>query len=478
MTTIPTMTMTSNNISSAVTIAAISTPPGKGGVAVIRISGAEALSVAERIFRPRSGRSVRNMPPRVQIYGDIMYNGEDIDDGLATYFPAPFSYTGGDIIEISCHGGILLSAKVLESTLIGGARLAAAGEFTKRAFINGKLSLTDTEAIGLLLEAESEAQIKLAKSSSRSHLSAKIDGIRGLLVSLLSSIFARLDYPEEDLGELSCEDIVSGIDNVIRELDSLLATWSTGKAVAEGIKTVICGKPNVGKSTLYNALVGEDAAIVTSIPGTTRDVLERKATLGKVLLHLYDTAGIRESASDAVEAIGIERSRKKLKDAELIFTLFDATSSPTDEDYDIIEAVSGVDAVKLAIINKTDICANTENLHSVLSKSGFSGIYEISAEQDGAQALSKLTDAVEALFIDGEISIGNDAIVSSARQHAALLTAKEHLKTAKAAYVSGLPEDAAASDIELALGAIGELDGRAVSEAVVADIFSKFCVGK
>ena len=468
--------MTSNNFSE--TVAASSTPPGKGGVAVIRISGAEALAVGARIFRPRGGRAVADVPPRVQIYGDIMYRGEDIDDGLMTYFPAPNSYTGEDTVEISCHGGVLLSAKVLEGALLAGALPAGPGEFTRRAFMNGKLSLTETEAIGLLLDAESEAQIKLTRSASRGRLVGKIEDIRGLLVSLLASIFARIDYPDEDLGELSGEDITDGIDGIMGELDSLLSTWRTGRAVVEGIKTVICGKPNVGKSTLYNALIGEDAAIVTDIPGTTRDVLDRSVPLGKVMLHLYDTAGIRRMPSDAVEAIGIERSREKLAEAELVLALFDAASPLSGEDYEIIEALTVTSAPKIALINKTDICSVTENLGNVLSKSGFCGIYEISAERGSEEALATLRTAAEELFCDGEISIGDDAIVSSARQHAALLRAREYLATAKDAYLSGLPEDAAASDIELALGAISELDGRAVSEAVVADIFSKFCVGK
>ena len=459
------------------TIAAISTPPGKGGVAVIRISGKDALAVAEKMFSPRGKYIVANLPPRMQIYGNILHSGEEIDDGLITYFPAPNSYTGEDIIEISCHGGMLVSAKVFESALISGATAAARGEFTKRAFVNGKLTLTETEAVSMLLEAESHAQIKLSRASSRGKLKTALEEIRERLVSLLSSAFARIDYPEEDLGDFSDDEMLLMIDAIRKNLDTLISTYKTGRAVGEGISAVICGKPNVGKSTLYNLLVGENAAIVTDIPGTTRDVLEKKIPIGDVMLKLYDTAGIRGGSVDTVEAIGIERSREKIDNAELVLALFDSRRALDGEDREIIEYLADKSCEKIAVITKCDETSTPEILEQ-LKNDGFENILEISSKENPEGALDSLTREIMRLFTDEKITIGEDAVISSARQNAALVKAKSFLDTASEALRFGLPQDAVSSDVELALGAIGELDGRGVSEEVVSDIFAKFCVGK
>ncbi len=462
----------------ATTIAAIATPPGKGGVAVIRISGDEALAVSEKIFVPRGKYSPKEKP-RFQIYGDILYQGEVIDDGLLTYFPGPNSYTGEDIIEISCHGGMLVSSMVLEAAFSSGAVIAAPGEFTKRAFVSGKLSLTETEAISLLLEAESESQIKLSRPSSRGILSERIEKIRSELTSVLSSIYARIDYPDEDLGELEDDTIMNMLDASIFDISKLMLTYRTGRAIKDGINTVLCGKPNVGKSTLYNLLSGEDAAIVTDIPGTTRDVLERRVPLGSVILRLFDTAGIRDGAEDKVEAIGIEKSIEKINSSELIFVLFDSETGIDKEDEKILEFIKGSPAFKAALITKCDKGGEAVlKMREYLSECGFESIMSISAAKSPEDTRLALASLCDKLFIDEKIRIGDDAVISSARQYASLSKAKDFLKGAYEAYASGLPSDAASSDIELALGAVSELDGRAVSEAVVSDIFSKFCVGK
>lgn len=479
--------MTISNMFYGTTIAAISTPPGKGGVAVIRISGADALKIAEKIFRPRGKTALDKIPPRLQIYGDIIYDSEQIDDGLITYFPGPKSYTGEDVIEISCHGGILVTKMVLESAFIAGAVPAERGEFTKRAFVNGKLTLTETEAISMLLEAESTAQVKLSREKSRTKLKAVTEEIRGDLVSTLSSVFARIDYPDEDLGEMTSGEVLESILGAKRKVDELISTYKTGKAVMLGVPTVICGKPNVGKSTLYNLLVGEDAAIVTDIPGTTRDVLEKNVPLGNVMLKLYDTAGIREGKIDTVEAIGIERSMEKIESAELVLALFDSNSELDCEDLKIVKSLNNTSAVKIGILTKNsesvnntsqnsgNICTKTEK---ALLERGFEKVLKISAKERADDARMQLSKIVESLFCDEKITIGEDAIVSSARQYAALVRAADYLSTAADAIKIGLPEDAVSSDVELALGAISELDGRAVSEEVVSDIFAKFCVGK
>lgn len=459
------------------TIAAISTPPGKGGVAVIRISGKDALEIAGKMFAPRGKYNVSELPARVQIYGNILYLGEEIDDGLITYFPAPNSYTGEDIIEISCHGGMLITSKVLESALVSGASLAERGEFTKRAFVNGKLTLTETEAVSMLLEAESEAQIKLSRASSRGKLKCALAEIREKLVSLLSSTFARIDYPEEDLGDFTDTEMLNYISVLRESIKNLISTYKTGKAVNEGIATVICGKPNVGKSTLYNLLLGENAAIVTDIPGTTRDVLEKKIPIADVMLRLYDTAGIRGGEVDAVEAIGIERSREKIDTAELVFALFDSTRGLDGEDSEIIDYLFTKECEKVALITKCDE-GGSAVLYEALKQRGFESIIEISGKTKPDEALSAISCEVMRLFTDEKITLGEDAVISSARQNSALVRALSYLDTASEALSLGLPQDAVSSDVELALGAVGEIDGKEVSEEVVSDIFAKFCVGK
>jgi tRNA modification GTPase len=336
-------------------IAANSTPPGKGGVAVIRMSGEGAFEIAKKVFLPFSGKDLDDYRPRSQIYGYIIYNGEKIDDGMLTCFPAPRSYTGEDTVEISCHGGILVTRTVLEALFAAGATPAQAGEFTRRAFINGKLSLSEAEAIGTLLEATSHEQIRLSASPARAKLLEAINGIRTSLIDVMSSIYARIDYPDEDLGEFSDEETVERLCTVRESLSRLIDTYRTGRAINEGISTVIAGKPNVGKSTLYNLLVGEDAAIVTDIAGTTRDILERTVSLGRVSLRLTDTAGVRSGELDKVEEIGIERSKEKITSSELILAVFDLSREVDESDLTLIGEIAKADGYKVCVLNKRDL---------------------------------------------------------------------------------------------------------------------------
>ncbi len=457
-------------------IAAISTPPGKGGVAVIRMSGEGAFEIIDKLFYPRSGKPLSSYPFREQVYG--IFKDEDgvIDDCLVTRFKAPYSYTGEDIAEISCHGGILVTRSVLEALYRKGAVPAEAGEFTKRAFINGRMSLTEAESVGNLLDAASREEIKLHSSTSREKLAQKICEIRMKLTDLLSSMFARIDYPDEDLGDFTREEISERLLNLKETTETLLATYRTGRAVSEGIKTVICGKPNVGKSTLYNLLVGDDAAIVTDIPGTTRDVLEATVSLGKARLRLCDTAGVRSGeALDAVEKIGIEKSRKMIEKSELLFAIFDLSVPIDEKDQAILDAVKSSNAAKIAIYNKTD----KERLFDLGPTKGlFDAEIFISAKLCEKEAVSSLSLIVDRLFTDEKINLGNDAVISSARQHSTLARALDSINDSVSALRLGLSEDLIAGDVERALGAIADLDGRSVSEEVTNDIFSKFCVGK
>ncbi len=457
-------------------IAAISTPPGKGGVAVIRISGEGTLEIADKIFLPVLGKKLSEYHPRLAVYGRIIDGGEVIDDGVAVKYSAPHSYTGEDTVEISCHGGILITRTVLEAIFKAGARPAEAGEFTKRALINGRVSLTEAEAIGNLVEARSRAEIKLTACPARRRLIEKIDNIRKALSELMSSVYARIDYPDEDLGDFDEPELSEALYKIKDKMSHLLSTYRTGRAITEGIPTAIVGKPNVGKSTLYNLLSGSDAAIVTDIPGTTRDVLTSTLPLGNVLLRISDTAGIRSGESlDTVERIGIERSRKAMEECELLFAIFDVSAPFDAEDAELLEAIKNVGGAKIAILNKTDRA-------SKFDKSKLEGIFEevieISAERAEDEAIGALTKTVERLFLDERITVGEDAVISSARQHAALARALEFVTLAADALKSGVAQDAVSSDLERALGAIAELDGREVSEEIVNGIFSKFCVGK
>ena len=457
------------------TIAAVSTPPGKGGVAIIRISGFDALSIAASVFRPASKKDFKEATPRMQTRGDIYYGDEMIDDGMATYFKAPNSYTGEDTVEIACHGGALVTRTVLEAVLAAGARTATAGEFTRRAFIGGKISLTEAEAIGNLLEAESLEQVKLSAGKSRELLSTRIAEIREALTSVLSSIYARIDYPDEDLGDFTDEETVKILKTVKQKIELLRSTYQTGKAINEGISTVICGKPNVGKSSIYNLLLGRDAAIVTDIEGTTRDVLSEKIPLGRVMLNLSDTAGVRSNTQDLIEKIGIDRSYERISESELILAVFDLSRDFDAADGELIAKIKESSAAKIALLNKSDLDAkfDTNMLDGI-----FDLTLKISADKGAEEAIATLAHSVDSMFTDEKISVGSEAIVASARQNAELTRALELLDSAISAYELGISTDAASSDVELALGAIAELDGKAISEEVVADIFSKFCVGK
>ncbi|MBO5682675.1 MAG: tRNA modification GTPase, partial [Clostridia bacterium] len=308
------------------TIAAISTPLGKGGVALLRISGAEAVSIAERVFEPLCRLPLSECEHSKMYYGNIYERnaiGERvcIDDGMAVVFRAPRSFTGEDTVEITCHGGALITKCVLEAILAAGARPAEAGEFTRRAFLSGRLDLTKAEALGSLLEAENRNQLRLARNTMKGTLSAKTRELYEELRTILGGVYARIDFPDEDLAEMSTDEMQEGLEAVLDKTKKLASTYRTGHAVNDGIKTVICGPANAGKSSVYNRLTGEESAIVTDIAGTTRDILRDTVTLGKATLRISDTAGLR-ATEDTVESIGIKRALAEIDSAELILAVF------------------------------------------------------------------------------------------------------------------------------------------------------------
>ncbi|MBR4880520.1 MAG: tRNA uridine-5-carboxymethylaminomethyl(34) synthesis GTPase MnmE [Clostridia bacterium] len=448
-------------------ISAISTPYGRGGVALIRVSGKGAIEMCDKIFKGK--KPLCELEANKAVYGNIVLNDEVIDDGVFTVFRAPRSFTGEDTVEICCHGGILITQKVLSATYTAGARPAEAGEFTKRAFANGRLSLSEAEAVIDLIDAESNEQLKLARSHANGVMTRAIESIREELVSLISQIYVFVDYPDEDLSDVTPEEATERTRVLLTKVEKLCRSYGTGKVIREGIDTVICGKPNTGKSSLLNALSGYDRAIVTSVPGTTRDTVEERINLGRLTLNLCDTAGIH-ATEDEVEKLGIERSIKKIADAQLTLAVFDGSSPLDKEDKEVIAKLDPVTSI--IIINKGDIgCVLSEK-----DFDGFENIVYISAKNN--EGTEKLTEIVEAMFMSNAIDYTKDAIISNARQFACAETARASLENALDALTAGYTPDVGAMELELALGALSELDSRKVSEEVVNAIFSRFCIGK
>ena len=450
------------------TIAAVSTPRGKGGIAVIRVSGDGAAEIAARVF----SADLTAKPPRTAVYGKIyapLPDGgcEVVDDGVAVLWRGPNSYTGEDVLEISCHGGVLVTQAVLEAVLAAGARMAQAGEFTRRAFLNGRLGLGQAEAVGALLEAKTRSQLALSQGGAR--CAELAEQLRSVAVSCMAAI----DFPDEDLREMSREEMISATAEAVSGLRTLAATWRTGRAVAEGIPTVLCGRANVGKSALYNRLVGRDAAIVTAIAGTTRDMLTETVEFGGVTLRLTDTAGLRET-EDPVEAIGVGRARNALAEAELVLAVFDGASALDEDDEAMLGLLPTLEAATFVLANQADRGLLPETVERL--RAAGKPVALISAET--GEGMDALADAVAGRFLDGSLDLREDAIVTGARQYAALVRAAEAAETALIALRDGMPEDLCCVDLELALGALDEVDGRAVSEDIVGEIFSRFCVGK
>lgn len=459
------------------TIAAISTPQGKGGVALIRISGPEANAVGDRIFKRINGKTVSESPARTALFGEIVdpLNGHRIDTGLCTRFAAPNSFTGEDTVEICCHGGILVTRAVLGAALAAGARRAEAGEFTRRAFAAGKLSLNEAEALGMLLDAGTEAQLKLSRGGMSGALSTACDGLRREITTLLEDIYARVDFPEEDLGSIADEEVISRLSDLINSAKKLAATYSTGRAVAEGIPTVICGRTNAGKSTLYNLLVGSDEAIVTDIEGTTRDILTATVSFGGVTLLLSDTAGLRETAEE-VERIGIRRAEEKIDSAELVLFLIDSSRAPSEDDVALAERLESHPGKVIAVLTKSDLDKNDD---AVALASRFE--LKVTLSVKSGFGCDELEALINRLFIDGELDTERDAVIASARQHDALVRVIDALSEAWSSLSDGFPPDVAGVCLEDAAARLCELDGRghgAVGADIADGIFSRFCVGK
>ncbi len=461
------------------TIAAVSTPRGKGGVALIRISGDRAIELAQKVFKPAGTNNLGDVEARRQVYGriyapDAKGHAEMIDDGMATVFLSPASFTGEDTVEICCHGGMLVTETVLSACLAAGCRPALPGEFTRRAFVSGKIGLSQAESLGALLEAKTYDQLLLSRNGLDGGLGAKVRTVYESLRSVMASMYAKIDFPDEDLSSMTPDEIINSLATAKAELEKLAATYKTGRAVAEGIKTVICGRTNAGKSSLYNRIVGRDAAIVTDIEGTTRDIIEETVPFGGITLRLCDTAGLRRT-TDRVESIGIGRANAALSEAELVLAVIDSTRGLDEDELESLKKISTLPCCKIAVLNKCDASQLCRETVETANKT-FEHTVQISALS--GEGMDGLSDIISSLFREGDIDLRHDAVVTGARQYSSVLRGMEGLENALSALCSGLPFDLCSSDIELSMSALSELDGRQVDEDIVAEIFSHFCVGK
>lgn len=451
------------------TICAIATPMAMGGISVIRISGEKAIEIGASVFSTANGKDVEKMEGYTCAYGKIISDGVEIDDGIITVFRAPKSFTGEDVCEISCHGGIYVTKQVLRAIIKNGAVPAQAGEFTKRAFLNGKMSLTQAEAVMDVISAQGEQALRAAVSSHEGALYSRIRKITDKLVSILGELAAWVDYPEEDLPDIEFNALQASLSECIAELDKLLLSYDSGRILREGIDTAIVGKPNVGKSTLMNLLLGYERSIVTDIEGTTRDIVEESARIGEIVLRLSDTAGIHDT-EDIIEGVGVNLAKKKISEADLIIAVFDNSRKLTDEDFSVIESVK--DKACIAVLNKTDLEPEVDI--NVL-KEYFNYVIEISAKNN--KGIDELKSALEEIFRLNQFD-ATSGIIANERQKQCVEEARKHLVSANDVLVMGETYDAVTVLIDKAADDLLELSGEKATEAVVNDVFSRFCVGK
>lgn len=449
------------------TIAAIATPPGVGGIGIIRISGPKAIAVADQVTRLRHG-SLAQRKGYTCAYGRVYDEDEVLDEVVATVFREPNSYTGEDVVELSAHGGTYLLQRILQAVCRAGACLAGPGEFTKRAFLNGKLDLTQAEAVIDLISAQGRQSARAALSARDGALYRKAKEVSDLLVGEAAKLAAWIDYPEEDIEEAERDSIGCTLANGKVVLSGLLETYGTGKMIREGIETVIVGRPNAGKSTLMNLLADCERSIVTEMAGTTRDVVSDTVRLGDVVLHLSDTAGIRETG-DAVERIGVARAEDAIGKAQLVLAVFDGSEGLDENDLRVIRQCKGATAI--ALVNKNDL---PQVLDTKLLEKEFEHVVFLSAKKGEADCLR---ETVERLFSLGAFDPAA-AMIANERQRESVARALDNIQQGSQALAQGVSLDAVGICIETAIDALMELTGEKAGEAVVNEIFARFCVGK
>ena len=453
------------------TIAAVATAMAGSGIGIIRISGDDAITVADSVFQMKSGKKLSEMPTHTVHYGYVHDGEEVLDEVMAVLMRGPKSYTREDTVEIDCHGGVYVVKRVLETVLLHGARVAEPGEFTKRAFLNGRIDLSQAESVMDMIQAKNEFALKSSMKQLTGFVSETIREIRAEVLHEIAYIESALDDPEH----ISLEGYPSRLRAVVEEIsgqiEKLLADSDNGRILKEGISTVIVGKPNAGKSSLLNTLVGEERAIVTDIAGTTRDVLEEQINLNGILLNVTDTAGIRET-EDVVEKIGVQRAKEYLKDADLVIYVVDTSTELDENDFQIMELLSDRNAIIL--MNKSDLESKTDAAE--IKKRLDKRIISVSAKE--RTGMDELEAAIREMFLHGQVSFDDEIFITNVRHKAALQAALDSLRLVVQSIEDGMPEDFYSIDLMNAYEELGSIIGEAVEDDLVNEIFSKFCMGK
>ena len=452
------------------TISAISTATGNGGIGLVRMSGKEAIEIADKLFVSPKGKKLSEQKSHTIHFGTIEVDGKVVDEVLVSVMKAPNTYTREDVVEINTHGGYRAVTAVLNATIKAGCRMAEPGEFTKRAFLNGRIDLTQAEAVIDIINAKTDKAKDAAVLRLEGKLSEKIKGLRDRLLTMIANIDVSIDYPEHEEETMNYEAVDKGANEMLVEVNKLIATADTGKIYKEGIKTVILGRPNVGKSSLLNTLLDEDRAIVTDIAGTTRDVLEEMINVGGIPLNIIDTAGIRDT-DNVIEQIGVEKSKTLAMEADLVLLMFDGSRELTDEDRELIKLTENKKSIVL--VNKLDLeqKIDTDELEKLTG-----GFINISVKAD--KGVEKLYDAIKSMFIKGDINVDNQVLISGERNKASLVKAKNSLENVIETIANGMPEDFMIMDLTDAYEALGEISGETLEEDIIDRIFSEFCLGK
>ncbi len=454
------------------TIAAIATAPGEGGIGIVRISGEKSLEVAQSIFKSKSGKMIKDYNTRTLIYGKIVDGEKVIDEVLVAYMKGPDSYTAEDVIEINCHGGFISVKKILELILSKGVRIADAGEFTKRAFLNGRIDLSQAEAIIDVIKSKTDMAHEVAQNQLEGSLAKKIKDLRMNVTEVLAHLEVSIDFAEEDVEEITYQTLEEKSLELRNEIKKLYDTAESGKILRDGLKTVIVGKPNVGKSSLLNSILGENRAIVTDIAGTTRDVIEEFVNIKGIPLKIVDTAGIRET-EDVVEKIGVEKSRESFSTADLVIMVLDASRKLSEEDMEILESIKNKKTIVL--LNKVDLEAQIE-LEKIKEFVSSDDIIEISALKN--QGIEELQDKIESMVYQGSVKNSSNLMITNSRHKDALFKAYESINDAISAIEQRMPYDFIEVDFKNIWDYLGYINGDTVREDLLDTIFANFCIGK
>ncbi|HZK33383.1 MAG TPA: tRNA uridine-5-carboxymethylaminomethyl(34) synthesis GTPase MnmE [Tissierellaceae bacterium] len=456
------------------TIAAISTAVGEAGIGIVRMSGKNSLNIANKIFKGNKVETLDKSLSRKLTYGHIVNKETDeiIDEVLISYMKGPETYTREDMVEIYCHGGIISVKKILELVLNKGARMAEAGEFTKIAFLNGRLDLAQAEAVMDMINAKTDKSFQASLGQLEGFLSKKINEIRNILLDMVAHVEVSIDFPEDDIEEVTYEDLKTKGEKVKKEIEVLLSTADRGKILREGLNTVILGKPNVGKSSLLNAVLRENRAIVTNIPGTTRDIIEEYINIDGIPLKIIDTAGIRIT-EDEVEKIGVNRAKEAINRADLIIAIFDASLELSEDDYEIIKLIK--EKKSIVLLNKTDLrnVLDEEELISLIE-----GKPMITTSITSGIGIDIMEEKIKEMFYGGEIELDSDTTITNVRHKDLLVKALDNINQALEDINSGVPIDCIEIDLKNSWENLGGISGDTIEEDILDKIFSEFCIGK